>query len=66
MGYLASGKIFENMLQLKPFGLYFGRFLNRNLLLSYRNDDISYRDVRGFRGMLPEKILKSLMQSGVF
>ena len=52
MGYLATGEIFENMLQLKSFGLYFERIMNRKWLLSYRNDDISYR------AMHPEKILK--------
>ena len=40
--------------------------MNRKWLLSYRNNDISYRDARGFGGMLPEKILKRLMQSGAF
>ena len=30
MGHLAPGKIFENMLQLKRFGLYFEGILNRN------------------------------------
>ena len=53
MGYLATGEIFENMLQLKGFGLYFegeqirppyGLMANRKWLLSYRNNDISYRD----------------------
>ena len=58
MVYLAPGEIFENMLQLKRFGLYFEEFLNRKWLLSYRNNDISYRDARGFGGMLTEKILK--------
>ena len=52
MGYLATGEIFENMLQLKSFGLYFEGIMNRKWLLSYRNDDISYRAMR------PEKILK--------
>ena len=42
MGYLAAGEIFENMLQLKLFGIYFEGFLNRKWLLSYRNNDISY------------------------
>ena len=37
MGYLALGEIFENMLQLKRFGLYFERILNRKWQLSYRN-----------------------------
>ena len=29
MGYLAPGEIFENMLQLKRFGLYFEGILNK-------------------------------------
>ena len=44
MGYLATGEIFENMLLLKGFGLYFEGVMNRKWLLSYRNNDISYRD----------------------
>ena len=35
MGHLAPGEIFENMLQLKRFGLYFEGILNRKWLLSY-------------------------------
>ena len=58
---MGSGEIFENMLQLKCFGSYFEIILNSKWLLSYRNNDISYRDARGFRGMLPEKILKRLV-----
>ena len=58
MGYLATGKIFKNMLQLKGFGLYFEGVMDRKWLLSYINNDISYRDAREFGGMLPEKILK--------
>ena len=58
MGRLAPGEIFENMLQLKRFGLYFKGILNRKSLLSYRNIDISYRDARGFGDMLPTKILQ--------
>ena len=50
MGYLATGEIF--------IFLYFEGILNRKWLLSYRNNGISYRDARGFGGMLPEKILK--------
>ena len=30
MGYLATGEIFENMLHLKGFGLYFEGVMNRN------------------------------------
>ena len=58
MGHLAPGKIFENMLRLKRFGLYFKGILNRKWLLSYRNTDISCRDAKGFGDMLPAKILK--------
>ena len=41
MGYLAPGKFFENMLQLKCIGLYYERILDSKWLLSYRNNDIS-------------------------
>ena len=58
MGNLASCEIFENMLQLKRLGLYLDGILNRKWLLSYRNNDISYRDAREFGGMLLEKIWK--------
>ena len=57
MGYLAPGEIFENMLKLKRFGLYFEVILNRKWLFSNRNIDISYRDARGFGDMPPAKIL---------
>ena len=33
MGYLAPGEIFENMLQLKRFGIYIERILNSKWLL---------------------------------
>ena len=55
MGHLASGKIFENMLQLKHFGLHFEKILNRKWLLSYRNSDISYRDAKGSGTCSPRK-----------
>ena len=57
-GTYSAGEIFENLLQLKRFGLYFEGILCRKWRLSYRNNDISYRDARGFGDMLPEKILK--------
>ena len=41
MGYLDSSEIFENMLQLKRFVLYFEGIMNIKWLLSYRNNDIS-------------------------
>ena len=56
IGYLATGEIFENVLHLKHFGLYFEGIMNRKWLLSYRNNDISYRDARGFESVLTEKI----------
>ena len=58
MRYLAPGEIFENMLQLKRFGLYYEGILNRKWLLPHRNSDTSYRDARGFGDMFPAKILK--------
>ena len=41
MGYLPTGEIFKNMLQLKRFSLYFEGIMNRKWLLSYRNTDTS-------------------------
>ena len=58
MGHLAPCEIFENMLQLKHFSLYFEGILNRKWLLSYRNIDISYRDARGFGDKLLAKLWK--------
>ena len=59
MRHLAPDEIFENMLQLKRFGLYFEGILNRKWLLSYRNSDISYTEMRGGSGTYaPAKILK--------
>ena len=50
MWYFAPGEIFENILQLKRFGLNFERILNRKWLLSYRNGDISYKECWGVQG----------------
>ena len=50
MGYLATGEIFENMLQLKRFGLYFEGIINRKWLLSYRNN-ISATEMLGGSGV---------------
>ena len=61
MGYLATGEIFENMLQLKRFGLYFEGIVNKIWLLSCRNNDISYcaTDMLGGSGACsPRQILK--------
>ena len=49
--------MFEKMLQLKRFGIYFKGILNRKWLLSYRNNDISDRD-DGARGHAPREIFQ--------
>ena len=36
MGHLAPGEIFDNMLQLKRFGLYFEGIPNRKWLLFFK------------------------------
>ena len=65
MGYLATGEIFENMLQLKHLGLYFEGIMNRKWLLSYR--DASYRDARpGVRGYAPRKNFEMIDATGAF
>ena len=58
MGYLAIGEIFENMLQLKGFGIYFEGIMNGKWLLSYRNNDISYGDemLGGSRACSPRNV----------
>ena len=48
--HIAHSEIFKNMLQLKRFGLYLEGILNRKWLLSYKNNDISYRDAMGLGG----------------
>ena len=60
MGCLASGEICENMLQLKRLGLYLDRILNRKWLLSYRSNDISNREARGFGGHAPRENLEMI------
>ena len=58
MGYLAPGEIFENLLLLKRFGLYFEGILNRSqkmALFIYRCNDISYRDAKRFVGACSPK-----------
>ena len=35
MGYLATGEIFENMLQLKGFGLYFEGIMNSKYMATF-------------------------------
>ena len=48
MGYLATSEIFENLLYtIEAFWLYFEGIMNRKWLLSYKNNYISYRDVKG-------------------
>ena len=50
MGHLAPGEIFENMLRLKRFGLYFKGILNRKWLLSYIEIMISATEMLGGPG----------------
>ena len=57
MGYLATGEIFENMLRLKGFGLYFEGVLNRKWLLSYINNYISHNMLGGSGACSPRKFL---------
>ena len=64
--FLNHNFLYKLWCSLVFFGLYFERVLNIKWLLSYRHNDISYRDARGFGDMLPEKIFKWLMQSGAF
>ena len=52
----APRELFENLLQLERFGLYFEGILCRKWLLPYRNTDISYRDARGFGACYSKKI----------
>ena len=61
MGYSATGEIFENMLKLKRFGLYFEGIMNKKWLLSYRNNDISYRDGRGFGSMTMTMTMNNIL-----
>ena len=71
MRYLAPGEIFENMLQLKRFGLYFERILK---LFSCRNTYINYSCTHmlggsGAYASSPEKKFKiwcSLVCFGVY
>ena len=51
MGYLATGEMFENMLQLKRFGLYFEGIINRKWLLSYIEIMISATEMLGGSGV---------------
>ena len=53
-GYLATGEIFENMLQLKRFVLYFEGIMDRKLLLSYKIIS-PIEMLRGFGGMFLRK-----------
>ena len=56
MAHLAPGEIFENMLQLKRFRLYFEGILNRKWLFSNSNSDISCRDAKlEVRGHAPRE-----------
>ena len=50
LGYLATGEIFENMLQMKHFGLYFDGIMNRKWLYFHIEIMISAMDMLGGSG----------------
>ena len=55
MGHLAPGKIFENMLQLKCFGLHYERILDSKWLYYHIEIMISATEIcLGFGGILRE------------
>ena len=57
MGHLAPGEIFEYMLQLKRFGLYFEGILNRKWLYFHIEIMISATEMLGGSGTCsPQKI----------
>ena len=50
MGYSATGEIFENMLKLKRFGLYFEGIMNRKWLYFHIVIMISVTEMLGGSG----------------
>ena len=50
MEYLATGEIFENMLQLKRLGLYFEGIMNRKGLYFHKEIMISATEMLGGSG----------------
>ena len=59
---IAPGEMFDNMLQLMRFSVYFKGIT----LFSYKNNDISGTHAKGLVGMLPQKIFEKKMQLGAF
>ena len=57
MVYLALKFFLKIMLQLRRFGLYFERILNKKWLLSYRYNDINCTHAREIRRHAPGEIL---------
>ena len=66
MGYLAPGEIFENMLPLKRFDLYFEGILNRNVYFLIEKIISTTEVLGGLGACSPKTFLKWLMQSGAF
>ena len=58
MGYLATGEIFENMLQLKRFGLYFEGIMNRKCYFHIEIMKSATEMLRGSGACSPRQILK--------
>ena len=59
MGYLAIGEIFETMLQLKRFGLYFEGILNRKWLLHIEIMISATEMLGGSGACFPRKFMQS-------
>ena len=56
MGYLAPVEMFDNMLQLMRFSVYFEGVLNTNNgFFSYKNNDINGTHARGLVGTFPPR-----------
>ena len=56
-GTIASGEMFDNMLQLMRFSVYFKGILNTdNGYFQFINNDISGTHARGLVGMFPQRI----------
>ena len=57
MGYLTPSEIFDNMLQLMRFSVYFEGIMNTNNgYFHIKNNYISGTNDRGLVGMFPRKI----------
>ena len=69
---ITHGEIFENMLRLMRFGVYFERILKIKWLFSYRNNDsiYSYTHIYALGAWVPAYVTRenfeNMMQFGAF